>query len=221
MSDDSFIREVNEEIRREQVHAFWKRFGPLLIGLAVLVVLATAAWVAYDYWTNKRANQSGDAFSQALELAHQGDKDQALAALQKLEQDGWGAYPLLSRMRAATVLASKGDYDGAIAGFDAVAADDSVAEVVRDMARLRAAYILVDHGSYDDVAKRVEPLTGDENALRHSAREALALAAWKAGKASDAMDLFQQIINDQATPRGMRERAQMMSELITGSGAAS
>lgn len=220
MSDDNFIREVNEEIRKERFDALWRSYGPLFIGLAVLIVLATAGYVGYDYWTEGKANQSGDAFSQALELANQGEQDKALAAFEQLEENGYGAYPVLARMRAATVLADKGDFDGAVKGFDEVAANKSVPDSIRDIARLRAGFILVDHGTYDDVAKRVETLTGDENAMRNSAREALGLAAWKAGKSGDAMDLFQQIIADPAAPRGARQRAQMMTELITGSGAA-
>lgn len=221
MSDDSFIREVNEELRSDRFHAMGRRYGPFVIALAVAVVLGTAGYVAYDYWSANRAARSGDAFSQALDLANQGEKDKALAAFEQIEKDGHGAYPVLARMRAATVLADKGDFDGAVKSFDAVAADGSVPDSVRDIARLRAGYILVDHGSYDDVAKRVEPLTGDENAMRNSAREALGLAAWKAGKMDDAMNLFQKIVDDQATPQSLRQRAQMMTELITGSGAAS
>ncbi len=221
MSDDSFIREVNEELRREQAKAIWDRFGPTLIAAAVLVVLATAAYVAYDYWTTSRANASGDKFSQALLLANQGKTDEALAALKELEEDGYGAYPLLARMRAATELVDKGDAAGAVAGFDAVSADSAIPMALRDMARLRAAFLLVDSGSYDDVASRAEPLADDTNPLRHSAREALGLAAWKAGKAADALKYFEQIGGDEGAPRNSRQRAGMMAELIRGSGAAS
>lgn len=221
MSDDSFIREVNEEIRRDQAQQIWDRFGPAAIAIAILVVLATAAWVAYDYWDTSRANASGDKFSAALLLANQGKNDEAIAALKDLEDTGYGAYPLLARMRSATVLANKGDFAGAVAGFDAVAADGSIPVAVRDMARLRAAYVLVDSGSYADVAARAEPLAADTNPLRHSAREAMALSAWKEGKAADALKLYDQITADEAAPRNSRERATMMAELIRGSGAAS
>jgi hypothetical protein len=221
MSDDSFIREVNEEIRQDQARALWDRFGPLALGVAVLVVLATAGSVGYNYWTETRANRSGDAFSQALALANDGKNDEALGALQALEADGYGAYPLLARMRAATVLSAKGDFAGAVAGFDAVAADSSIPPAIRDMASLRAAYLLVDNGSYADVAARAEALTADTNPLRHSAREALGLSAWKEGRSSDALKLFEQIAADDAAPRNTRQRATLMVELIRGSGTAS
>jgi len=221
MSDDSFFREVNEEIRKERAKAIWERFGPLAIALAVLVVLATAAFVAYEYWTESRANRSGDAFSQALTLANDGKSDEALEALKALESDGYGAYPVLARMRAATVLAEKQDFAGAVKEFDQVAADSSIPDSLRDTARLRAAFLLVDHGSYADVSARVETLTSETNALRHSAREALGLSAWKEGRAADALQLFEQIASDQGAPQNARQRATLMSELIRGSGSAS
>jgi hypothetical protein len=220
MSDDSFIREVNDEIRREQAQLLWDRFGPALLALAVLVVLGTAAFVGYRYWDETRANRSGDAFSQALKLADDGKNDEALAALDQLENNGYGAYPLLARMRAATVQADKGDFKAAVAGFDEVAADSSIPNVIRDVARLRAALLLVDHGSYADVSGRVEALTNDTNPLRHSAREALGLAAWKEGKLADALKLFEQISSDEGAPRNARQRSNLLAELIRGSGNA-
>lgn len=220
MSDDSFIREVNDEMRRDQAQALWDRFGPAILGLAILVVLGTAAFVGYRYWDETRANRSGDAFSQALKLANDGKSDDALTALQQLEKDGYGAYPLLARMRAATVKADKGDFTAAVADFDGVAADTAIPQGIRDMARLRAALLLVDHGSFADVSSRVEALTADNNTLRHTAREALGLAAWKEGKTQDALKLFDQIAADDGAPRNARQRATLMSELIRGSGAS-
>ncbi|ESW92126.1 MULTISPECIES: tetratricopeptide repeat protein [unclassified Mesorhizobium] len=220
MSDDSFIREVNDEIRREQAQALWDRFGPAILGLAILVILGTAAFVGYRYWDETRANRSGDAFSQALKLANDGKSDEALTALEQLEKDGYGAYPLLARMRAATVKADKGDFAAAVADFDGVAADNAIPQGIRDMARLRAALLLVDHGSFADVSSRVEALTADNNTLRHTAREALGLAAWKEGKTQDALKLFDQIAADDGAPRNARQRATLMSELIRGSGAS-
>ncbi|MCC0038239.1 MAG: tetratricopeptide repeat protein [Brucellaceae bacterium] len=219
MSDDSFIREVDEELRQDQFKSLWDRFGAYILGGAILVVLVTAAVVAYRYWDETRANAAGDAFSQALTLAEEGKQDEALAALRDLEENGYGSYPVLARLRAATVLADQGKNDEAVTDFDAVAADSSVPDSIRDMARLRAALLLADHGTYEDVAQRAEPLTSDTNPLRHTAREALGLAAWREGRTADALDLFGQLTDDEQAPRNVRERAKLMAELIRGSGA--
>lgn len=221
MSDDSFFREVDQELRQDQAKALWDNYGTFIIAAAVAVVVATSAWVGWDYWSQSRANASGDDYSQALTFAREGRTEEAKAALEQLEADGYGAYPVLARMRGATVLAEAGDAAGAVAAFDQVAADSAVTSSIRDMARLRAALLLVDHGSYSDVASRVEALTADINALRYSAREALGLAAWREGRLTDAQALFSQILDDQNAPRNLRQRAEMMSELIRGSGLSS
>lgn len=218
MSDDSFIREVEEELRSDRLKNIWDRFGPVIIAAAILVVVATAAWRGYEYYTESRANASGDRFLQALNLANEGKPDEALAELRALEAEGYGAYPVLARMRAATALQEKGDADGAVAAFDAVAADTSAPEAIREMARIRAAYILVDTGSAAEVAERAEPLSSDNHPLRHAAREALGLAAWKEGRLGDARALFNQIVDDPAAPRNAQQRAMIMLDLITASG---
>ncbi|MBO6538734.1 MAG: tetratricopeptide repeat protein [Rhizobiaceae bacterium] len=221
MSDDSFIREVNEELRQDQAKALWTRFGPMVIGAAALIVAATAGWVGYDYWTQSRANASGDRFSAALELAGEGNLDEALRAFQALQEDGYGAYPVLAKLRAATVMAERGEAEAAVAEFDAVSADGAVPQSIQDLAKLRAGYVLVDSGSYDDVAARVEVLTTGTSSLRHAAREALALSAWREGRAADALELFEQITDDDSAPRNARQRATIMVELLRGTGAAS
>ncbi len=218
MSDDSFIREVNEELRQDQATAFWKRYGLTLIAAAVALVLATAGWRYFEYRRDAQASASGDRFLSALDMIRDGKRDEAQAALKALEADGYGSYPVLARMRNATLLAQSGDAKGAVAAFDAVAADTAVPEAIRDIARLRAGLLLVDNGTYEEVAGRVEALSSDTGPMRFGAREALGLAAWKAGRTSDAQKLFEQITQDRDSPRNVAERARIMLELMRGTG---
>ncbi|MGN6464185.1 MAG: tetratricopeptide repeat protein [Rhizobiaceae bacterium] len=220
MADDNFIREVNEEYRQDQAKALFEKYGLWALAVAIVIVLATAGWRGYDYWQSKQAASSGDAFARALTLANDGKPDEAIKALDELEKTGHGVYPVLARMRAATALADNKDYKGAIAGFDQVAGDKSIPQAIRDIANLRSAYLLVDHGSYADVARHAEALTDDSNPLRFSARETLGLAAWKDGKTADALKLFDGISGDATAPVSIRQRANLMAELIRGSGDA-
>jgi hypothetical protein len=76
----------------------------------------------------------------------------------------------------------------------------------------------VDNGTYEDVAKHAEVLTADTNAMRHSAREALGLSAWKAGKVREAKAFFQSIVDAGNAPRNSVERATLMLDIIAASG---
>ena len=215
MSDDLFVREVDEDLRSDRMNSLWKRFGPLLIGAAVLIVVGVGGWRGYEHWTTTKANASGDQFLAALNDVSAGNSDAALEKLAALKTDGYGAYPLLAEFRAATETA-KTDPQAAIASFDAIAADSGAAAPLRDLANLRAAYLLVDHGDYAAVSQRAEALTATTNPWRFSASEALGLAAWKAGDNANALVFFETIINDSVAPSSLTQRATMMVELIGG-----
>lgn len=219
-NDDSFIREVNEELRSDQMKGAWRRFSRYIVAVAVLIVLGTIGKVAYEYWDNNASSGAGDQFLAAMKLADENKSDEALAALDKLEKEGHGAYPVLARMRAATVQSQKGDNAGAIASFQAIAKDKSVPAAVQDAAKLRAGYLLIENGTYEQVSAAVEEMAVPGNAFRHSAREALGLAAYKAGNMAQARQWFQSIVDDVESPRNVSNRAHMMLDLITASGKA-
>ncbi|MGK9284803.1 tetratricopeptide repeat protein [Sinorhizobium sp. M4_45] len=218
--DDSFIREVNDELRSDQMKAVWTRFGGIIIGVAVLIVLGTVGKVGYDYWQEASSSQSGDTFLAALNLARENKSDEALAALTELEKDGYGSYPVLAQLRLATLQAQKGETDAAVAAFSEIGRDTRIPAALRDAARLRAAYLLIDAGSYEQVSSEVEQLAVPQNAMRHSAREALGLSAYKAGDYAKAKSWFQQIVDDAQSPRGIMNRAQMLLDVIASTGKA-
>ncbi len=219
--EDSFIREVNEELRSDQMKAIWKQYGKLLIATAVLIVVGTAGFRGYQYWVETQASASGDRFLAAMKLAEDNKQDEAKAALDALAKDGFGSYPILARMREATLTAEKGDKKAAADAFAAIAKDTSVPEAIRDTARLRAGWLMIDEGSYEDVSAQVEELTTPQNSMRHSAREALGLSAYKAGDFVRAKEWFEAIANDAQTPGNVASRAQIMLDLITSSGKVS
>jgi len=219
MSDDSFIREVDEELRRDQLSGLWARYGKLAIALAVLVVLATAGYRGWEYWADRQAGQSGDAFLKAVELSKAGKNDEATAALEKLAADGSGEYPALARLRLAGEAQKKGDKEAALKAFDAIAADKSYDQAFRSVAQLRAGVLAVDLESHDQVKARLSSFATAGHSYRAVAREALGLAAWKAGANEEAANWFRQIVEDANVTGGGRDRATVMLELLAGKGA--
>ncbi|MCJ8519441.1 hypothetical protein ABID21_002335 [Pseudorhizobium tarimense] len=218
--NDSFIREVNEELRSDRFRTAWSRYGKIIIGVAVLIVVATAGYRGFEYWETHNASASGDRFLAALKLSEEGKHDEALAAFQALQEDGSGSYPVLAQMRAASVLAQKGDTAGAVAAFSQVAENNAAPDAMRDVARLRGAWLLIDSGTYEEVSAQAEVLTTGNHALRNSAREALGLSAYKAGDMVRAKEWFQAIADDAAAPRNVANRAQIMLDNIAASGKA-
>jgi hypothetical protein len=212
MSD--IFREVDEDLRREQLRKLWDRFAPWVIGAAVLIVVVVAGYKGWEYWKLRQAQASGDRFIAALQLADQGKHDEAITALAALEKNGSGDYPILAGFRIAAEKAATGDHAGAIAEYDAIAARGGLSDDIRTLARLRAALLVVDEVDFPDLKKRIGDLATVGNPWRHSAREILGLGAWRAGDLAAAKSYYDEISNDQETPADLRQRSQLMLALI-------
>jgi hypothetical protein len=211
------FQEVDEEVRRERLEKLWQRYGNLVIAACILVVVAVGAWRGYEWWQDKRAAESGAAFETAVTLAEAGKHPEAEAAFAKLAANGGAGYRTLARLRQAAELAHT-DKAAAVKAYDEIAADKSAGQVVDELAALRAGFLLVDTAPYSEIRTRLEPLTGADKTFRHSARELLALSAWKSGDMTAARQWTDMIIADPQTPQGTRTRADVLSELIAASG---
>jgi hypothetical protein len=209
------FREVDEEVRREQLKKLWDRYGNYVVVAAVLLVAAVAAWRAYMWWEARKAAENGAAFEAATALAEAGKRSEAEAAFAKIAADGTAGYRHLARMREAAELAQS-DAKAAITAYDQIAADRAVGPVLQDLAALRAAALLIDAGALEDAQRRLEPLAANDRTFRHTAREFLVLAAWRAGDTAGAKRWFDLIMTDAQTPAATRSRVEMLMALGTG-----
>ncbi len=210
MSD--IFQEVDEEVRRERLMQLWKRYGNFVIAAAILAVLGVGAWRGYQWWEAKKAAEAGAAFDSAVELVDTGKPAEAEAAFARLASQGPGAYRLLARIREAAILGQR-DPKAAVAAYDAVAHDGSAGKSFQDLAAVRAAALLVDTAPLSEMTQRLEPLTKPDDPFRHSARELLALAAFKAGDKAAAKKWFDMIESDPETPQSLRGRIDVLMTL--------
>jgi len=211
------FQEVDEEVRREQLKKLWDRYGAFFIALAVLIVVGVGAFRGYQYWQNKKAAETGAQFEQAASLSEQGKHGEAQAAFDKIAAEGPSGYRVLARLRAATELANT-DAKAAVAAYDAISADHSVDQGLRDLAVLRAGMLLVDTAPLEEMRRRLEPLSEPGRTFRHSAREMLALSAWRNHDATTAKRYVDMVNDDPDTPQGVRSRIELLSALLASGG---
>jgi hypothetical protein len=206
------FREVDEEVRREQLKKLWERYGNLVVAAAMLVIAAVGGWRGYEWWQAKKAAESGAAFEAAAALAEAGKHSEAEAAYAKIAADGTAGYRALARLREAAELAVT-DPKAAVAAYDGIAADGSVGQVLQDLASLRAGALLIDAGDFAGARARLEPIAGSDRTFRHTAREFLVLAAWRAGDSALAKHWVGMIMGDAETPSATRSRIEMLVAL--------
>jgi hypothetical protein len=210
------FHEVDEEVRREQLKKLWERYSIYFIAAALLVA-AIAGWRAYEYWIAQRAAAAGADFEAALALSDQGKRAEAEAAFAKVAAEAPDGYRVLARFRAAAVLGESKPSD-AVKAYDELSADGSLAPVWRDLAAVRAAMLLVDTASLSEMQKRLDPVAEPTRSFRHSARELLALSAWRNHDLTNARRYLDMVATDAESPIGIRARADVLSAVIAAEG---
>jgi hypothetical protein len=209
--------EVDEEVRRERLQKLWERWGAHIVALAVVIVLAIGGWRAWQWWELKRAAAAGAAYDAAILLSEAGKHQEAETALDKVAADSPSGYRTLARFREAAELALR-DRQAAIKAYDALAADGRLGRTLQDLAAVRAGLLLVDTASLGELQTRLEPLTAADRPFRHTARELIALAAWRGGEIATARRWFDLIMTDAETPTGTRGRIEMLIALAEADG---
>lgn len=218
MSNENLIREVDDELRSDRLRKLWAQLGPFVIGAAVLVVLAVAVNEGWSWWQNSNSARSSEEFYTALDLANGTDAAAATAALDKVAKEGSGAYPVLAKFRAASLLAAGGKFDEAATAYDAIAAAEQSSHL-RNLAYVLAALALVDKGDVAQVEQRVTGLLVGNNPLRNMAREALGLVKYKAGELDAARADFDAILTDPGVSRDTTSRIGLYVAQLTAQGA--
>jgi len=209
--------EVDEEVRREQIKKLWDRYGNLVVALAVVIVAAVAGWRGYQYWQEQKAVEAGVQFTAAALLAEQGKHEEAEKAFARVASAGTAGYRVLARLREAAELAAR-DPKAAVALYDDIAANSSTGQPLKDFAAVRAAMLLLDSAPLAEINRRLEPISGAGAPFRHSARELLAFASWKAGDTAAVRKWTALIRADKETPVSLRQRVEVLLSLAAESG---
>ncbi len=205
--------EVDEEVRRDQLKKLWDQYSIYIVAGALLIIAAVGGWRGYQYLEAKKAAEAGSAFAAAVDLAEQNKHAEAEAAFDKLAATAPSGYRMLARLRAAAELAIRDPQAGAKL-YDDISADRSVGTDMQDLARIRAAGLLLETASYPNMLQRLESSTQPEATFRHTARELLALSAWRANDTAAARQWLNLIANDGETPSGLRSRAEALQALL-------
>jgi len=207
------FNEVDEEVRRDQLRKLWEKYSFLIIAVVILIIASVGGWRGYQYLEGKKAAEAGAAFDKAVELSEANKHAEAEAAFADLAAKAPSGYRVLARLRMAAEVVNR-DPQAAAKLFDEIAADRNVGAAEQDLARIRAAQLLLESSSYPNMKARLEAAAAPGATFRHTARELLALSAWRANDASATRQWLDLIANDGQTPPSLRSRAEALQALL-------
>ena len=204
------FREIDEELRRDNLLKLWSRYGRYIIAVVVVALVIAGGIVAWrDHQLAERRAQS-TRYASALALAHGGKEADAVKVFEAIAREG-GGYAVLASFEEAALLARSGDGEAAIAAYDRIAASSELDPGLRGLAVLLSVMQTMPGGDPHSTIERLAPLTAGSSTWRPTALELTALARLKSGDKSGALDLYKSLADDLTAPRGLRARAAEMA----------
>ena len=206
-NSEAFLREVDENLRRDRAQAMARRFGPLVIGGILLLLAAIGGWM---YWQDRHAKATAidsETLSSAMnDIAAR--KDAAAAPkLDQLARSSSDGIAIEAKLTQAALAITAGKTASAIAIYRAIADDRSAAQPFRDIANLRLTTMEFDSIKPEEVISRLEPLAKPGGPWFGSAGELTGMAMIKMGRKAEAGHLFASIAADKNVPESIRGRA--------------
>jgi hypothetical protein len=208
------LREVDDELRRDELIGFWKRFGRPLIGGIIALLAVWGGWLWWQNQQHEASGRDGESMAQAIDALGGGNTGSAQAKLKALEASKFDGYRATARIASAAMALQRGDNKGAIKTFGEVAADSSVAAPWRNLALVRQTAAEFDSMKPEAVIARLKPLAVPGNPWFGSAGEMVAISYLKTGKPDLAAKLFADIGKDEQVPESLRSRSIQMAGVL-------
>lgn len=209
--NESFFREVEEDVRRKRLEEIWKRYGGLLISGAVTVVLTTAGLTYYTNSQQARFEEATGSLASVLQNLKEDNGAEIQKNLAELAPTLPEGHAVIAQLFSA---AAKGKPELGEAALKTLSEDGKAPALYRDLATLLWVQRQLDSGDPAMLRSKLDPLMAAGQPWRYSAREAAALLALRTGDRNAARDLFEQLKTDTAAPSALRERAERIAQSL-------
>ncbi len=208
--EDAFIREVDEEYRRDQMASFWTRYGRWLL---IIVGLGLIALAAFLWWREEKTRELGEVseqYTEALQGLELG-KPEAKAEIDRIAAGEFGGYATLARFKQADIAIENGDNPAALGLYRALAADESVPKALQQLATLKSVRLEYDDAEPDALIAKLRPIATPGSPWFGVAGEMLGVAYIRDGKPELAGPIFSEIAKSEGVAPGLRQRAQQLA----------
>lgn len=208
MSD--IFREVDEALQREKAAAFWKEYGPTLLGCALVIVLSTAATTGYMHWKESHNRAETTKIVDAME------SPDMIAAMQTATENMDGGHKAIGLLNAANKAANDKNFAQAAELYSAIAQDRSAPSDLRDLSSILSVRTALQDASpdYQKLVDQLEPVTKNKSSVFYDQARIEAAALYGSGlkdytRALDLLKGFDQETNSDS----LKEKASALKHV--------
>ena len=222
--------DLEEQEQLDELKHFWSKYGNLISGVLIVVMLALAGWNGYNYWQRSQAAQAAAMYDEMGKSLAGGDLAKAERTFNDMkDRYARASYTQQAGLALAKMAADASKPDVAKAALQWVA-DKSGDEGYAAIASLRLANIYLDAKQYPEALKALDAAKGDAFAalvsdrrgdvlLLQGQRDAAKAAYLTAFKAFDERSEYRRLVRVKLNALGVEPEAPKAAVANAASGA--
>ena len=212
------LDEIKEDLKYERYAYLWKKYGTVIIGIPVVIVLVTAINVWYQQHQRTLSYHQGSQLFKAAQYEGAGNLTESQKLYQDIIAGKASNVAAIAAVHQAIALAKSGKADEANQLFLKASQQTSYPQEFRELAELMSVYFAVQHAPEhtkdDAIIARLTALSADKKIWRYNAQELLAFYWFNSGDVEKAKQGFEALKNAQDVPASLRQRAEEMLAVI-------
>ncbi|MBQ3565359.1 MAG: hypothetical protein IJA14_04370 [Alphaproteobacteria bacterium] len=209
MEDNAIFEEIEEELKHDQVLAFFRNHKKSCVWTVAIIV---AGIVIHSSWyTQKKHRMEITTTNLFHELYASGKKSDA--AIENLKKNAPAELvPLLSLIHSGRKISSADEVKKYSDELLELSKRNGIDPIWRDLAIL----IYASHSAEasDQLIKRLEPLCGEDRPFKYSAMERIAMIHDKDGNFDKALEMLDKITSASDAPASMKNRIAKLANYI-------
>ena len=200
--------EINEDLKRDQMHLLWARYGKVVIVAVTAIVLLVALRQGYTGWQSSQAEASASSYQKALQ------SDDVVAALEFQRGHLSDGYAMLAQFKIAAEQAAIDNFAAAEASYLELASDASLDPLYQQAARLLSVMVAPQDANVSALEARLADLETSDGPWQAMALETGAGLALRNSDKDTAVAKYQRLMKMADVPAGMRQRAERMIVML-------
>ena len=213
-NEDILFQEINEELKKEKLANFWKKYGLLAIIMIIAGLTFAVSYESIVAWRNKRAQSWADTYANAYNLQYQGEYDKSISVFRDMAEKNDGIYRDLARLQAANILFMQNKNTEAEKELQAFIEDEDSNKNLRDMAIIKLVSYKLDEAPAEEINSLLDPLIAEDGKWVNSARELKAMLAIREHNLEEAKKLYEQLLGSPTLQANFKNRVQDMLTVL-------
>ena len=214
-ADDILFQEINEELKQEKMRNFWKKYGILATVVVIAALTFAVSFESIKAWQNKKAQTWSDAYAYAYNLQIQGKYDESIAVFKDIEQQNGGIYRDIAQMQIANILLEQAKNDEALTVLTALVNNPDANASIQNMAVFKLASYKLDNAPREEVEALLNRLIIDNGSWVNVAKEMKAMLEIREVNLSQALEIYNDILNNNELSDTLKSRVQDMISVLT------